>query len=390
VSLQSPAGETPAPAAEDSRNAHGLQTSTRDPDELRSSLEAWFRSAHSDARVTAFEMPEHTGMSSLTVLMEVEGRRPAGAAPERLVARIAPDSTAVPVFPTYDLEKQFLILEHLSQSGAVPVPRVRLLELDTEPLGVPFFVMDRVDGEIPADILPYPFGSWLSEADRADQARLQDAALRALAAVHGVPMPDDLARRLAFDRPGATLLERHVAEQRAYYEWCAADGVRSSVIEEGFSWLEANWPSEVADDVRLSWGDARIGNMVFRDFSPVALLDWEMAGLGPREIDLGWMIYLHRWFDDIATLMAIEPMRHFMRVPDAVSAYEAWSGVTVRDIRWYLFYAALRHGSIMFRVARRPIAFGQAVMPEDPNDLILHRSTLEAMLSGEYWAGFRA
>jgi aminoglycoside phosphotransferase (APT) family kinase protein len=146
----------------------------------------------------------------------------------------------------------------------------------------------------------------------------------------------------------------------------------------------------VADDVRLSWGDARIGNMVFRDFSPVALLDWEMAGLGPREIDLGWMIYLHRWFDDIATLMAIEPMRHFMRVPDAVSAYEAWSGVTVRDIRWYLFYAALRHGSIMFRVARRPIAFGQAVMPEDPNDLILHRSTLEAMLSGEYWAGFRA
>jgi aminoglycoside phosphotransferase (APT) family kinase protein len=88
--------------------------------------------------------------------------------------------------------------------------------------------------------------------------------------------------------------------------------------------------------------------------------------------------------------MEIEPMRHFMRVPDAVATYEAESGVVVRDLRFFLFYAALRHGIVMFRVTRRQIAFGQAVMPDDPNDLILHRSTLEQMMAGAYWEGFEA
>jgi aminoglycoside phosphotransferase (APT) family kinase protein len=264
---------------------------------------------------------------------------------------------------------------------------VHRLELDTRPLGVPFFVMDRIDGDIPPDVMPYPFGSWLSEADRADQRRLQDGSIEALAGVHAVALPADLAARLAFRQPGSTPLERHVAEQRAYYEWCAADGMRSSVIEAGFSWLEEHWPTGVDDDA-LSWGDARIGNMIFRDFAPVGLLDWEMVGVAPREVDVGWMIYLHRWFDDIAASFEIEPMSHFMRVPDAVATYEEASGVAVRHLRWFLFYAALRHGIVMFRVSRRPIALGQGVMPDDPNDLIMHRGTLEQMMAGEYWEGF--
>jgi aminoglycoside phosphotransferase (APT) family kinase protein len=110
--------------------------------------------------------------------------------------------------------------------------------------------------------------------------------------------------------------------------------------------------------------------------------------VAPREVDVGWMIYLHRWFDDIAASFEIEPMSHFMRVPDAVATYEEASGVAVRHLRWFLFYAALRHGIVMFRVSRRPIALGQGVMPDDPNDLIMHRGTLEQMMAGEYWEGF--
>jgi hypothetical protein len=41
-------------------------------------------------------------------------------------------------------------------------------------------------------------------------------------------------------------------------------------------------------------------------------------------------------------------------------------------------------------VARRQIAFGQAETPADPNDLILHRATLEQMMMGRYWEGFEA
>jgi aminoglycoside phosphotransferase (APT) family kinase protein len=376
------AAVTPA----DTNDALGLQSSTRDRDELRASLQAWLRTAGLGRRVVSLEVPEHTGVSSLSVLLEVEND---DGAPDRLVARLAPDASALPVFPSYDLEKQFLVLEHLARQPGVRVPRVRRLELDPRPLGVPFFVMDRIDGQIPPDILPYPFGSWVTEASRDDQRRLQDGALAALAAVHRVELPPELEDRLRFAESGPTALRRHVAHVRAYYEWCSAGDVRSSVIEEGFSWLEDHWPDDLPDSV-LSWGDSRIGNMVFRDFSPVALLDWEMVGLAPREVDLGWMIYLHRWFDDITAMMEIEPMSHFMRLGDAVSTYEAESGTKVRNMRFFLFYAALHHGVVMFRVSRRQIAFGQTVMPADPNDLILHRSTLEEMMAGRYWEGFEA
>ena len=43
----------------------------------------------------------------------------------------------------------------------------------------------------------------------------------------------------------------------------------------------------------LNWGDARVGNILYRDFAPIAVLDWEMATVGPREVDLAWMIFLH-------------------------------------------------------------------------------------------------
>lgn len=44
----------------------------------------------------------------------------------------------------------------------------------------------------------------------------------------------------------------------------------------------------------------------------------------------------------------------------------------------------------MARIQMRAMAFGQAQMPDDPDDLILHRATLEKMLNGTYWAGVKA
>jgi aminoglycoside phosphotransferase (APT) family kinase protein len=429
------------PEANPSRADLGLRSSTRDPEEMRAALERWLDAPgrRPGAHLQSVEVPERTGISSLTLLFEVSV--PGGGPPERLVGRLAPDATAVPVFPSYDLEKQALLLAHLSQHSSVKVPRVHWYEGDTSALGVPFFVMDRVDGEIPPDVMPYPFGSWLSEADRADQRRLQESALEQLARVHEVRLPHELAARLQYDRAGSTALRRHVAEHRAYYEWAASDGVRSPLLEAGYEWLEDHWPADDAGGVgdvaggggddagggtggtgdgaggsgggapgssaeagagqaedphglTLSWGDARIGNMIFDRFDAVALLDWEMTGIAPPGVDLGWMIYLHRWFDDIAETFGIAPMRHFMRVPEAVAAYERAGGAPISGdpeaLRFYLFYAALRHGAIMFRVTRRQISFGEAVMPEDPDELVMHRATIAKMMSGEYWEGFEA
>ena len=50
-------------------------------------------------------------------------------------------------------------------------------------------------------------------------------------------------------------------------------------------------PADVAaTEPVLVWGDSRIGNVMYRDFSPVAVLDWEMATVGDPLMDLGSFI----------------------------------------------------------------------------------------------------
>ena len=48
--------------------------------------------------------------------------------------------------------------------------------------------------------------------------------------------------------------------------------------------------------------------MLYRDFEPVAVLDWEMATVGPGEVDLAWMIFLHAFFDDMAATFGLPGM----------------------------------------------------------------------------------
>jgi len=78
-----------------------------------------------------------------------------------------------------------------------------------------------------------------------------------------------------------------------------------------------------------------------------------------------------------------------MRLDAAAATYEAASGHRASDLGFYTFYAALRHGIVMSRTARRGILFGEATMPENPDDLVMHRATLEAMMAGDYWTGAR-
>lgn len=363
------------------------RTSTRDRDELRRRLERWLRRRLPDAVLGELEVPESNGMSSETVLFEVSWRDLGVRRSRRCAARLAPDPAAAPVFPVYDLERQFSVMALVGERSPVPVPATLWSEADPMALGTPFFVMERVDGLVPPDVMPYPFGSWLSEASPQDQGRLQEAAVRTVAAIHHAEVsPADIAF-LELDRPGDSALRRHVADTEAYYRWVVSDGARSPLIERAFAWLEDHWPAEEAP-ATVSWGDARIGNMMFRHFEPVAVLDWEMAATAPPEVDLGWMIYLHRFLDDIAVQAGMTGMPGFMRRPDVATSYEKACGHSPRDLDFYCLYAALRHAVVMSRVARRQVLFGEIAMPEDPDDMIMHRTSLEAMLEGSYWSRF--
>ena len=126
--------------------------------------------------------------------------------------------------------------------------------------------------------------------------------------------------------------------------------------------------------------------MMFVDFQVTAVLDWEMAGVAPPEVDLGWMAYLHLFFQDISSSLGLPGIPDFMQAKDLAVTYEAATGRAPGDLRWHIAYAAMRHGVIMRRVTERAVLFGEAVEPEDLDDMIIHRQTLREMLDGSYWA----
>ena len=165
-------------------------------------------------------------------------------------------------------------------------------------LGSPFIVMKRVDGVPPLDVPPYVFGGWVMDAI-ARRAR-------AHATQRGAG-----ARPPARDHAGNTRpLVPHAARARRDR---ARPATRLPALVLRLGTRRRDVPAHRAD-VRLArrapprttaapvfnWGDSRIGNMLWRDFEPVAVLDWEMATVGPREVDVAWMIFLHSFFQDLA------------------------------------------------------------------------------------------
>ena len=362
-----------------------MRRSSRETEVMRAALESWLA-----ARVGTDAQPEvgdiagtsANGMSSDTVLFSARWRDSEGQErDEKLVARIAPDAADVPVFPSYDMVGQFEAIRLVQQLSSAPVPDPLWSEPDPSVLGAPFFVMRRVDGEIPPDVLPYTFGgNWLYDAPREQQQRLAETTVEAIATLHET---DDAVRRFAFlecEEPGDSHLRRHVARTRGWYDMVAADGGRSPLVERGFSWLDDHWPAHESEPV-LSWGDARIGNVIYRHFRPAALLDWEMAGIGPRELDVAWLVFAHEVFEELATTLGLPGLPTFLRADDVCAHYAKVTGHEPRDLDFYRRYAALQWGIVFLRTGRRQAHFGERELPADPQELIYNRAQLDRLFS---------
>src|SRR6266702_321880 len=157
--------------------------------------------------VSGVRTPASGGLSSTSVLFEAswtsQGTQRGGA----YVARMAPEDSAVPVFPRYDLAAQFEVIGQVAARCGVPLPKLRWNEPEGGPLGTPFFVMDQVDGQIPLDNPPYVFTGWLLEATPSERALLQRASVAVLAELHAIAEP-----RAAFPGlcpPDGTRSEEH-------------------------------------------------------------------------------------------------------------------------------------------------------------------------------------
>lgn len=334
-------------------------------------------------QVTVESGVDSTGMSSETIVLSADWDSDAGAVTQKWVARVTPAADDVPVFPSYRLDHQFEVMRLVAERTDVPVPRVRWMESTGEVLGRPFFLMDYVEGSTPPDVMPYTFGNnWFFDAGPAAQRELQDATVEVLAKLHSIPDAATTFSFLSEETAGDTALRRQFTWCRSWYDFGVPDIGRSPLLEQAFDWLEAHWPEQAAAaEPVLLWGDSRVGNVLYTDMHPVAVLDWEMTTLGPREFDVAWMIFAHMVFQELAGLANLLGLPEVMRESDVRATYTRLTGSELGDLRWFYAFAAVMWACVFMRTGARRVHFGEIAKPDAVESLFYHGALLKRLIA---------
>ena len=366
-------------------NVERLQRSSRDVTALPAVMSKWLSTLLPGGalpQVTVESGVDSTGMSSETIILTARWQQDGQPIEQKLVARVAPTAEDVQVFPTYRLDHQFEAIRKVAELTDVPVPRVRWIETTGDVLGTPFFVMDYVDGVVPPDVMPYTFGgNWFADAPVEQQRQLQDATVGVLAKLHSIPDAEKTFGFLAEGQTGDTALRRNFNWVKSWYDFAVPDIGRSPLMERTLTWLQDNWPAEVdAREPVLLWGDARVGNVLYRDFAPVAVLDWEMVTLGPRELDVAWMIYAHMVFQELTGLAGLPGLPEVMREEDVRATYQRLAGVEIGDLRWFYVYSGVMWACVFMRTGARRVHFGEVEKPDDVESLFYHASLMKRLI----------
>jgi aminoglycoside phosphotransferase (APT) family kinase protein len=334
----------------------------RDMDQLRTALTGWLctRLGAPDLRIGPIDSPRTSGVANETILVDTEWTTVGDTIRQRFVVRVA---TSRPLFTDRPIHTQYLMYEALGDEPEVPVPRLVGYESDPEIIGAPFFVAERVDGSVPGDRPHFTESGFVLDASPAERRRLWESAVDALSQLHRVPtsrfdflLPAD---------PDHSGLQAELAYWRGYADQLdVGPSWNAEILDHGWNWLNANQPS--LQPTALSWGDARIGNMIFRDFEVVALLDWDTVSLAGPAADLAWWIQMDRHAWELLTGLG---------TPDElVDRWQANTGREVDDLQWHLVFTAFRLGVIRMKLRRMMASDGllppSAALPGAHNESI--------------------
>ena len=164
------------------------------------------------------------------------------------------------------------------------------------------------------------------------------------------------------------------ARQLEVWEACLRDGLdgrTTRLFDESLAWLHERVPPPAP--LVLSWGDSRPGNIIWDDFRPRCLTDFEGAAIGPRELDVGWWLMIDRWMHEQvgAPRLDGEPDRARQR-----DLYLEAAGGELGDTLWYEVFSAVRFATTVVQVMNRWVARGamgadQTIWRDNPATAVL-------------------
>jgi aminoglycoside phosphotransferase (APT) family kinase protein len=219
---------------------------------------------------------------------------------------------------------------------------------DPAVIGAPFYVMDRVDGEVVTGAVPAALDG------PGDRRRMGEELVDALVEVHAV---DWRACGLEGYGKPTGYLDRQLRRFAGLWEHNRTRELPA--MERLTAWLAEHKPE--SPDATIVHGDYRLGNVMFAPEAPprvVAIFDWELATIGDPLADVGYLVAT--WAeagDDVGGLFGgVTQQPGFPARSDLIARYEAGSGRSMRDVPWYTTLALWKAAVFLEGSYRRRLA----------------------------------
>jgi aminoglycoside phosphotransferase (APT) family kinase protein len=246
---------------------------------------------------------------------------------ERWVLRRAPRHASSAT--AHDVLREFRILDAIKETP-VPIANPILSCDDPEVFGSPFYIMERIDGVPIRASLP---AAWAAAPET--HGRALDQHIDALVAIHAV---DWKACGLGGLAHTESYLQRQIGRwlrQLDSYESRELPLARSLA-----EWMQDHRPAEQAPS--LFHGDYKLDNVLYAQTAPphlLAVVDWEMAGIGDPLVDLAWTLIFHPGPEGTMHLgTSKEPVFAQEGLPSRATLIERYGRLSGRDtsaINWY-------------------------------------------------------
>lgn len=243
------------------------------------------------------------------------------------------------------LDREVRVIQALDGTP-VPVARIHHLCNDPDVIGVQFYLMDCIDGEVHREVA-------MPGLSRERRTHLYRAALDTLVAIHRTDL--QATGLTDFGRPG-NYFQRQLHRWTQQYHTALPEGLPA--VDALIDALVPQVPQAEAPTVLLH-GDCRLDNLMFErgTHRVLAVLDWELSTLGHPLADLGQFLGVQELAPDYLLPGLAGMDRAALGIPSQREMARYYLGrmglAPDTDLRFYKAFALFRQAAMSAGLLRR-------------------------------------